>query len=301
MKLTAQNRNQKGNMLIVVLMAMTLACVAGVVALSLGGVYLSQTLLQDWTNSIALSGACSLNGGDAQDQSNGINSSDRIGQMNNLTARSRAEVFESSTSVQTSADLGPLHDLAEQLHESAVEGAQLMETERQKLRTEVEIEARDEVRTRAEKLQQYHLVLPWIQMSAPKLATGNEALEFGHLDKVQSNVMQLDPSNSVSAIDQNTGVLHTNHRYLANKDARLPVDGNLDFKFSSLEPPVKHEVAPARLIMPSSFAKEQDADMIPSAVRVVMVMDVQTQLVGQNKQQLKVISYATTAGGGEMR
>lgn len=301
MKLTAQNRNQKGNMLIVVCLAMTLACVASVFALSLGGVYLSQTLLQDWTNSIALSGACTLNGGDAEDQSNGINSSDRIGQMNNLTARSRAEVFESSTEVQNSVGLGPLHDLAEQLHESAVEGAQMMDAERLKLRTEVESEAKDEILSRATKLQQYRLALPWIQLSAPKLATGDEAPQFGHLDKVQSNVMQLDPSNSVSLIDQNTGVLHTNHRYLANKDARLPVDGNLDFKFSSLEPPVKHEVAPARLIMPSSFAKEQGEDMIPSAVRVVMVMDVQTQLIGQNKQQLKVISYATTAGGGEMR
>ena len=291
-------------MLIVVSMSMGLVGLAILAGMSFAGLVLAQSVLQNFANQAALSAACILNGSNQQAQASGINACDRIGQMNNMIARSRAEVVESRLNLNTSVQTGALEALANSLCITARQGATVLEQERQMLKADVEQEATAEVENQIQAIQKFQLILPWIQISSAKL--GGSGIVFGQINGVQSPVPRLDGSNNLSPIDAAQGYLSGSGWYLANINAKLQgADSDLNFHFSSLQPPVKHEVAPARLVLPAAFevvpTGDGPAGDIPSAVKVTLVMDVTTQLFFTNKSQIVVTGVATTTGGGEMR
>jgi len=303
---SSSKRKEQGNMLIVVSLCMGLIGLAIVGGMSFAGLFLAQSLLQNFANQAALSAACTLNGGNQQAQASGINACDRMGQMNNMIARSRAEVFESRTNLGSSAELDGLQGIADQLCTSARDGATTLEQERQKLKSVVEAEATAEVSNQIQAIQKFQLILPWIQLSSARLLPGGSGIAFGQINGVQSTVSQLDASNNLNTIDASKGYTSASKRYLANINAQLTgADSDLNFHLSSLQPPVNHDVAPARLVLPAAFESvptgDGSAGDLPSAVKVTLVMNVETELFGPSKSQIVVTGVATTTGGGEMR
>ncbi|MGH9550460.1 MAG: hypothetical protein ACRD3W_13850 [Terriglobales bacterium] len=306
MKRSSQRqRKASGNMLILVCVTMGLISLALTIGLSFGGLFLAQTVLQNFANQLALSGAVLLNGGNKLEQANGINSSDRIGQMNNMIARSRSAVNEcklNSDDSKSENDDPELQALAGQLYDSACDGAQTMEPERQKLKAVAEQEVADEITNEMKQMSKFSLVLPWLTISSPKLSL--KGVEFGQIKDVQSNVMVLDTSNNLS--DDSSFTNATNKRYKANVNAQLQgIDRTIDFKLSSLQPPVKDEVAPARLVLPSAWAETPQGDQpngyLCSAVKVTLEMNVATSLGTPTKNIIKVVGFAATSGGSDMR
>lgn len=307
MRLTPQRR-KSGNVLVLVSVSMGLLGVGLICGLSFCGLFLAQALLQNFANEAALQAACKLNGGNQSDFANGVNPTDRIGQMNNIIARSRAAVYESRKNFDEALNQSAnssIEALADQLYQSARDGAKTIEPERQNLKDVAQTEAIDEVQQQIAQISKFKLILPWIQVNSPRLEPG-DGVTFGQIKDIHSNVMQLDEANKLKNYDQSNGYVHSNNRYKANQNAKLPgADSDLDFKFSSLQPPVKTEVSPARLVLPSAFEDVPTGDSpqgdIPSTVKVTMIMDVSTQLGVALKRQIKVVGIATTSGGSVMR
>lgn len=300
-------RRQRGNMLILVSVTMTLIAMGLTVGLSFGGVILAQTILQSYANEMALSAACRLNGADETEQAQGINSNDREGQMNNMIVRCRSMVYESKlNNDQTVTDNFPqLQGLADQLYLEAKQSARDLELERRNLKNVSEQEATNEINNQMQSRSQFKLTLPWIQCSSVRLATTN-GITFGQVKDVQSNVTRLDDSNNLRSEDDTYKyVRQQSNRYNANINAKLASDPDLDFKLSSLQPPVNGEIAPARLILPPSFVRASQVSTpqgdLNSAVRVKLVMNLETKIGAATNNQITVCGFATTTGGGLMR
>lgn len=296
-------RRPLGNMLILVCVTMTLLLMGLMVLSSFGGAFMAQTILQNWANEIALGAAGILNGGNAQEQANGVNACDRIGQMNNMIVRSRSMVHESRSNFETAGqgDDPELVTLASQLLDEARQSARDLDQERMNLRQVSESEAIVDIVTRVGGLSTYKLILPWIQCSSPRLITGN-CIQFGQVKNVPSNVSRLDVSNNLQQDDRDNSYLLPNNRYYMNNiNAKLQgPDADLNFHLSSLQPPVKNEVVQARLVLPAAFTNTPNTDLT-STVRVTLIMDVETRLGCVTRNLIKVSGYATTIGGGAMR
>jgi len=302
------HRNARGTMLVVACVSAALLGIASITGLSFAGIYMAETLLQNVANTAALGGASLMNGGDPQQQAAGTNTSDPIGQMNNMIARSRVAVYESRQNLDNVANsnLGNLQNLSQQLSDTARDGAKSMENERQVLKEAVEEQATTAIKNQIAQYNQFRLVLPWIQIGTPRLVVTGSPIEFGQLTSIQSNVSSMDPSTAVNAYDAVQNYVDTNNHYKANTRLMLPGnDADLTFLLSSLQPPMQHEVSQSRLVLPSAFkalpnGNGQTGD-IPSTVKVTLEMNIETQLACHTSNDIRVTSLATTFGGADMR
>src|SRR5262245_30519447 len=127
-------RNQKGNMLIFVTLAMSFLTVGLVMAASFGGVYFAQSRLQSSADEIAMAGARKLN------------EFNRLGQMNDMVARCRQMVYASNkqmTEAESDHNDPLMEKLTRQLDDEALESAGTLDTERKKLAETAKTESRE--------------------------------------------------------------------------------------------------------------------------------------------------------------
>jgi hypothetical protein len=297
-------RNNQGNMFIIVALVLGLTAMALVVGMSFGGLYFAQNILQNYANELALSGATVLNGSDTTQLSQGINTANREGQMNDMIMRTRVLVKDSREMMDlTDQEISgneSFRNLADQLLDESTQSAKDMEIERKKLKQVSEQEATDLIKNRLASISKLNVKLPWIQMSSPRLFR-LKGIVFGQVRDMQSNVEQLSEANNLQPEDQN--YVASNKHYNAGANARLKgPEGSLDFKVSSLQPAsLNKEVGPARLILPSSFSRTRNADDLSSAVQVSLIMDVRTTIGAVTDHQIMVRGIAATTGASSIR
>lgn len=297
-------RNNKGNMFIIVALVLCLTAMALVVGMSFGGLYFAQSILQNYANELALNGATVLNGSDPTELSQGVNTSNREGQMNDMIMRTRELVRDSRENMdlteQEIQNNAGFRDLADQLLTEATQSAKDMEIERKRLKRVSEQEATDLIKNRLASISKMDVKLPWIQMSSPRLFR-LKGIVFGQVRGMHSNVEQLSEANNLQREDQK--YVAANKHYRAGTNARLEgPEANLDFKVSSLQPAsVNKEVAPARLILPGAFQLTKNSDDLSSAVQVSLIMDVRTTIGAVTNHQIMVRGIATTTGASSIR
>ncbi len=237
-----------------------------------------------------------------------INVGDRVGQMNQLVARSRELVYttrqnQMACEQQGLEHLGPVLD---QMMNEAYSSQALVEFERKNL---IEITSKD-VRqvaldhnlTRNTKSNSF---LPWLKTFEPDVLR----VDVGFIDKGLSNVRSLTAIDELADFDRRSGFVETKSElFKANINAKLPSpDDDLTFKFSSVPALVEGSVAPPRIANPSVFKSfgtvveggkivTNRFDQIPQAVQVYTKMDLAVDAEELNKQAISIDSIGVTGG-----
>ncbi len=276
------NRN-RGSVLILTCILITLIAVGLVVGMSFAGLYLMRGLLQSEANEIALAAAQALN------------ADDREGRMNNMISGNRQLVVASRKSHSWTRDYADYEPLSRELLEEAKRSAQLLEGERVKLAHVAEGEAEDKAEETYEKLKnRTRLVLPWLQTgSAEKLGK----IRLGYIQGVQSNVQLPETLFELKKHDQERSYVRPNSGlYLGNISPRLPgEDAHLPYNLSSLAAPVERYASPARITLPSEY-RDLPGDHLPSAVFVELGLPVATKVGAQTQSKIKTVASAATYG-----
>lgn len=279
-------RNQRGNMLVLSSVFIAVNALGIVVASSYGSLFFVHNRLQATADELALEGAKKLN------------EQDRIGQMNNMIARSRQLVYDADDSNQDVQEhLNHLSEISGILHDEAREGASLLENERTKLLNISKLEATSAVVNRYNEIKSGHgLVLPWLQADAPV----HPVIKFGCTDKTDSNAAELSGIDELDTKDKDQGIITTDGSklYKKNIDAKLSTgnDTDLHFHLSSLPAPVQNSISPARVILAKNFKDAPDTQL-PSTVQVEMKMDVDTKLGAEAHSTMQCVGTAETNGG----
>jgi len=278
-------RNCKGNMIILSGVFLVVNAVALVVASSFGSLFFVHNRMQAAADELAIVGAQKLN------------ELDRIGQMNNMIARSRQLVFDAQSSDQTIQNtINHIADISALLYTDAHEGAQLLEIERLKLRGVSMTEASAAITTRYQQIKNgYELSLPWLEASNPAPLS----ISFGYTDNIKSNVAQLTGLDALTAADNASGYVSTDNSklYINNINAKLPgAASDLFFKISSLPAPVQSYIAPARATLANAF-QTLTSDQLYSSVQVNFQLNVSTKLGAETQSEMKSIGTAVTTGG----
>jgi hypothetical protein len=281
-------RNSKGNMIVLSGAFLVVNAVALVVASSFGSLFFVHNRMQAAADELAIVGAQKLN------------ELDRIGQMNNMIARSRQFVFDAQSSDQTvQSTMNHIADISAQLYTDAHEGAQLLETERLKLRSVSMNEASTAITSRYQQIKNgYELSLPWLEASNPAPLS----ITFGCANNIKSNVAQLSGLDALSAADKASGYVSTDNSKLYNDNinAKLPgAASDLSFKISSLPAPVQTNIAPARATLANAF-KPASSDQLYSSVQVSFQLNVSTKLAAETQAEMKSIGTAVATGGQPM-
>ena len=281
------SRNSRGNLLIFTSVLMSVMAFGAVIAMSFTGLYFSQNRLQSSANEIALAGARK------------INEYNRLGQMNDMVARSPQLLFSSRQAEQNvgAADL-LLDKLALQLTDEARNSAHMLESERQNLSMIAQAEAVAEMQNKFNEIKNsYEMNLPWLRVSAPNLVLKNtgtiadmpsnsHGLE-GFSDLVQSDISQ----NHVSKGQVKLYKAEANLNLANTKDSDIP------FNFSPLPAPVVNDMAPARNVLAEKFRKSVPG-YGPCATLVEMDLNVETGLGAPSHGVIKTNSVAVATGGG---
>lgn len=288
-KLPKRHRRQNGNMLILACVLMTLVALAITVALSYSGIFFAHNRLQTSADEIALAGARKLN------------EFNRLGQMNDMIARSRQLVYFSSE--QHDDVTGPGNDplmekFSRQLLEEAKESARDLERERQYLSTLVQDESRAEMEKKFKELKEsYAMTLPWLTITTPRVLSVNS----GSFAKMESNAQELEGLAELVEEDRkNTNVVDAKpiNLYRAENDAKLPsVDPELHFRFSPLAAPVGNDMSPARIVLAEKF-KTSKPNYAPCATNVKLALGVKSGLGSNASATFEVSSAAVATGGG---
>lgn len=281
-------RNVRGNMLVLSGVFVTVNAVGLLIASSFGSLYFVHNRLQTTADELALAGARKLN------------EQDRLGQMNNMVARSRQLVFDASKTNDTvHSSLAHLNEISDQLHMEARDGATFLETERHKLFTVSRDEATQTMTTHFNQLKEGHkLGLPWLQVSVPLMPQ----IKFGCTDKVSSNVTALKGLTDLEAADQANYLNPDGSKlYKDNIDAKLngTPDDDLHFKLSSLPAPVQKDISPARAILAKSY-KDTTGDQLYSTVQVQLQLNVDTKLGAEAHSLMQAVGTAEATGGQPM-
>lgn len=290
------SRSRSGNMLI-------LTMVSGLVMV--GTIFvmfiflfpqLMKGTMQNTAESLALKTAKALN---AQDQS---------GRMNNIVARCRELVFTSRETYNRVNSLGYKHlePLARQLLNEARSNAQMLDNQRELLLQTNVKNALKEVETAELGIKgQKEFNLLGMNAQAAKLNN----VELGYIKDVQSNVEVSGGNPNLIEYDKDRGYIQeSSNLYVSNIDARLPdVDGDLQFKLFPLPAPVRGNVSPARLTLPTVFVscgqvikdgkpQKVKIEQLPSAVKLEFVSQVSSKATAT--QGLKIVTCAAADGAG---
>ncbi len=279
-------RNQKGNMLIFLTLAMSFLSVGLAMAASFAGVYFTQSRLQSSADEIAIAGARKLN------------EFNRLGQMNDMVARCRQLVYSSnkqmSETEQNHNDL-LMEKLTQQLNDEALQTAETLDTERRKLAETASAEAKDTMKQKFNQVKNsYQIALPWLTIESPSLVKN----ETGSVNGMQSNAQELQGFPELSQADKSNLIDgKPTSLYRAENDARLPIANSPSFKFSPLPPAVGNEMAPARATLPGEF-KTIKGDYAPCCARAGLQVTVGTGIGPNAKGTFTAISAAIASGGG---
>lgn len=253
--------------------------------------------LQTAADEIALAGAKKLN------------EHDRIGQMNNMLARSRQLVFNARHEhTKVSNEYVHLQGLADSEMEASREAAQMLESERVKLLNDVRNDAINAMKAKFDSIKDsFPMVLPWIQIGLPTMSDGD--IKLGRIVDVESNVMELGRVGDSNLSDCEELVEHDRNSsftkvwphcqlYKAEtvNEARLPgEDNDLVYKISSLIPPVDNSVAPARVVLARDYKDVKDG-FLPSSAQVKIKINIGTGLGAAASEVLSAVGTAATTG-----
>lgn len=279
-------RNQKGNMLMFVTLAMSFLTLGLVMAGSFSGVFFAQSRLQSSADEIALAGARKLN------------EYNRLGQMNDMEARCRQLVYATNkqrVEVEGFRNNPMLEKLTRQLDDEAMQSAEILDSERHKLALVANEEARATMKQKFNQIKNsYQIALPWLTIQAPGMVLS----DTGSVSGMQSNAQELQGFPELSQEDKrNLMDGKPTSLYRAENDARLPIANSPSFKFSPLPPAVGNEMAPARAVLPGNF-KPLSGDYAPCCARTALRIIVGTGLGPNASGDLKVVSAAVATGGG---
>ena len=277
--------NQTGSMLILVCVTMALLAAGLLIAASFAGVYFAHNRLQTSADEIALTGARKLN------------EFNRLGQMNDLIARSRQMVFSVNQQYQQLNGGDPIQaKFAKQLDDEAKTGAIQLETERHQLAVLAEAEAKTAMQSKFDQIKNtYAMTLPWMTVGAPQIVSSETGKIAG---MTTSNSLELLAFSDLVAKEKNDVVtgLPVN-LYRPENDAQLQDDMTLHFRFSPLPAAVSKSIAPAREVLPENF-QPSVADYAPCATKVEIALNVATGMGPHAQSSFKVASAASASGGG---
>lgn len=271
-------RNRQGNMLILCSVFMSLLGVFVIIGCSFAGLFFVHNRLESSAGEIALAGAMALN------------ANDRIGQMNNMVARSRQLVYDSH---QTLDDVDPtLEHLAQSLYDENVESAQSLEnTDRKKLYQVSETESKEAMQKKYEELlPSYKITLPWLKWGDLKM----HKVRLGKIKDVKCNVYGMDGQPELAAADHAANYMEL--LYKDDVNAHIPEDAGLTFKLASLAATTDKCIAPARQTLAVKFADNKD-DNLHSAVQVELELNVSSGLGARASESMRATGTAATTGG----
>lgn len=284
---TLRHRNSSGSILVLVGVSMTLLAIGVLAAASFAGVFFAHNRLQTASDEIALTGARKLN------------EFNRLGQMNELIARSRQLVY--STSKQNEAIKSERNDpllekFAQQLNTEVLDSAASLEKERHDLSALAQLEARQEMQAKFRQLKDsYQMRLPWISVEAPSIVSMNT----GKIEGLESNAMEIAGITELSEQDKKSNYVIKGKQislYRAESDASLPIPNTPHFRFSPLPAAVANNLAPARTALPEAF-KSISGDYAPCATQLQLSLKVGSGIGPQGGGEFKVASTAVATGG----
>lgn len=274
-------------MLILVCVTMTLLALGLLVAASFAGVFFAQNRLQTSADEIALAGARKLN------------ESNRLGQMNDLIARSRQLVFsinQQNNEVRGAGNNPLLEKFAQQLTKEAMDSAAALDKERHDLADLAQGEAKDVMQKKFDQVKDsYAMALPWLTVQTPQVVSVDTGMILG----TPSNARELQGFKEL--IDQDKVKDHVFkgkpvNLYRAENDATLQLPDSPHFRFSPLAAPVVNDPAPARAALPETFAIIK-GDYAPCATKLELSLKVSTGLGPHGEGVFKVGSAAAATGG----
>lgn len=260
-------REQRGSVLILACVMFCVLAIALLIGYSFSGLFFTHNRLQTSANEIALAGARKLN------------ELDRIGQMNNMVARSRQLVAYSRKQLEDCHNNQPgLEALAQELLNEARVDAKSLEAQRKSLHALAQGEAFDAMDNKLAEIEgSYPMNLPWLKVTMPVMVEAN----FGKCAGVETNVEQLQHIDEVETKDGAASYVTTGgglKLYKNDIDAKLDgSDSDLTFKISSLPAPVQKTVSPARIVLASAF-RDSVGDQIPTCCQVKIRLNVSSHL-----------------------
>ena len=265
---------------------MTILMIGLLVAASFAGVFFSHNRLQTASDEIALTGARKLN------------EFNRLGQMNELIARSRQLVYitnQENDNVKGGKD-PLLEKFAQQLNNEVLDSAASLDKERHALSALAQAEAKQEMKAKFDQLKDsYSMRLPWLTVETPNLIS----MSTGKIDGLDSNATALAGITDLSDQDQKSNYVIKGKQislYRADTDASLPIPNSPHFRFSPLPAPVAKNLAPARTALPEAF-KSIIGDYAPCAIQLQLSLKVGSGLGPQGQGEFKVASTAVATGG----
>ncbi len=235
-----------------------------------------------------------------------LNEDDRVGQVNNVIARSRELVFLSRRNQQTALDkkLSNWEPLARFLVEEARAGADLVEGER---KNQIDI-SKKAVRYFSDHYNLHTIDKPIF--SLPFFHTWDSEISDVYVGSVineQSNVLNTDIYPDLREFDEKERYFQKgSNLYLGNINAKLPSpDNDLDFKLAAVHAPVDSTVAQPRILNSSAFKQsacifkamkfvDSNLDQIPTAVRTDQLFWITA--ISKDEQQVQVSAIASSNG-----
>jgi len=237
-----------------------------------------------------------------------INVGDRVGQMNQLVARSREMVYVTRQNSYECERQGLRHlaPLCDQLMNEVYSSQATVEYER---KNQIEIVAKDVRQATLDyekaRSRTSNSFLPWLKTFEPEVLR----VDLGFIENVQSNVQSLLTIEELADFDRRSGYVDPkSNLFKGNINARLPSpDDDLIFKFSSLPALVDGSCAPPRIANPEVFKSYGSAiaggknvttkiDQIPQAVTVFTKMDVAFDPTALERHAISVTSTGVTGG-----
>lgn len=280
-----KSRRQSGNMLILGSVVMALVGLGLMIGYSYGGLVFTHNRLQASADEIALAGARKLNDGD------------RIGQMNNMIARSRQLVYESRLQRdRVETEYPQLIAIAQQLLDESRDSAEELESQRKHLKIVAQNEALIAMEKKFDQIKgTYPMSLPWMKVSSPQLVR----MRLGRLENVESNVEELKNIKELETWDKERNYVKDSpglRLYRRNCKAELPgPEADLKFYMCSLAPPVQKTVSPAHISLAKSYKQVQEHE-IASCTQVKITLNVATGLGAQAQSDLSAMSTAAATG-----
>jgi hypothetical protein len=280
-----RGRNENGNMIVLGSLVLGVVGIALLLGYSYGGLLFVHNRLQASADEIALAGSRKLNDGD------------RIGQMNNMLARSRQLVFYSRKQLDDATEKYPqLQSIADELLEESREGAQELEEQRKKLKVVAQAEALTAMSNKFNQLKgSYPMALPWLRVATPKMTK----MRLGCVEDMNSNVVELKNIPELESYDQGQGYISNNpgmKLYKHGVDMKLPgADSDLVFKIAALAAPVEKTVSPARITLANTY-KAVNGMHIPSSTQVTLDLEVGTGLGAKADNKMSATGTAAATG-----
>lgn len=279
-------RHTAGSMLVLVVIAVVVVVLLFLVALSAYMFWGREKLGETRTEFKVLSIAKSLN------------DNDRVGQINNVVARSRELVYLSRV---TESKIDEEYDrcwasLAALLRDDARNGAELVEIERS---YQVTL-SKNTIDSMVKQFNLESSQKPLI--SAPLWESGQtyiDEVNLGSVSKVDSNIFGNDTYPDLREIDENSHYIRAgSNLYRGNIDAKLPApDDDLHFKLCSLAAPSedsKDSRAQTRLIKPEHYVESVRLDQIPTAIEIKQHYTVTVS--NKNPEELHLQGFAAAPG-----